>query len=101
MRAARFHSRGDIRVDEVPEPVTGAPHPLTGEEPPVVMGEVTLLGSLTYCGDHAATIALLADGKIDGELFITARISLDDLGAGGFRELIDHQETHVEILVQP
>lgn len=67
----------------------------------LVMGEVTLLGSLAYCGDHAETIALLADGKIDGEQFITARISLDDLVAGGFRELIDHKEAHVKILVHP
>lgn len=70
MRAARFHARGDIRIDDIPEPATrpgtvkvevewcgicgtdlheyldgpifaptvDAPHPLTGESAPVVLG---------------------------------------------------------------
>src|SRR5690606_5108765 len=70
MKAARFHGRGDIRIDDVPDPqvgpgqvevsvdwcgicgtdlheflegpifipAEGSPHPLTGSEPPGVMG---------------------------------------------------------------
>ncbi len=70
MKAARFHGQGDIRIDDVPEPIPGpgqvqvavdwcgicgtdlheylegpifipakgAPHPITGQEVPVVMG---------------------------------------------------------------
>jgi (R,R)-butanediol dehydrogenase/meso-butanediol dehydrogenase/diacetyl reductase len=60
-----------------------------------------VIGSLAYCGDHPDTIALLADGKVDAELFITGRIGLDDIVTGGFRELIDNKEENVKILVSP
>jgi threonine dehydrogenase-like Zn-dependent dehydrogenase len=129
MTAARFHGRGDIRVDDVPDPQVGpgqvevsvdwwgicgtdlheflegpifilqkgSPHPITGSELPVV----TLVGSLAYCGDHADTIAMLRDGKVDAEQFITGRIGLADLVDRGFRELIDNKEENVKILVSP
>jgi (R,R)-butanediol dehydrogenase/meso-butanediol dehydrogenase/diacetyl reductase len=67
----------------------------------LVMSEVTVLGSLAYCGDHADTIALLRDGKVDAEQFVTGRIGLGDLVDGGFRELIDNKEENVKILVSP
>jgi (R,R)-butanediol dehydrogenase/meso-butanediol dehydrogenase/diacetyl reductase len=67
----------------------------------LVLSEVTVLGSLAYCGDHADTIALLRDGKVDAEQFITGRIGLADLVDGGFRELIDNKEENVKILVSP
>lgn len=83
MRAARFHGREDIRIDDVPEPQTqpgtvkiavewcgicgtdlheflegpifapapGAPHPLTGEEIPIVLGH-----------EFAGTVAEVGDG---------------------------------------
>ncbi|WP_433274564.1 2,3-butanediol dehydrogenase [Pseudonocardia xinjiangensis] len=77
-----------------------------GHEPRVavndlVMSEVTLIGSLAYCGDHPDVIALLRDGKVDAEQFITGRIGLDDLVSGGFRQLIDNKEENVKILVSP
>jgi (R,R)-butanediol dehydrogenase/meso-butanediol dehydrogenase/diacetyl reductase len=67
----------------------------------LVLSEITVIGSLAYCGDHADTIALLRDGKVAAEQFITGRIALDDLVKGGFRELIDNKEENVKILVSP
>jgi (R,R)-butanediol dehydrogenase/meso-butanediol dehydrogenase/diacetyl reductase len=77
-----------------------------GHAPPVavndlVMGEVNLVGSLAYCGDHPHTIALLRDGKVNAGAFITGRIGLDRLVDGGFRQLIEHKEQNVKILVSP
>jgi (R,R)-butanediol dehydrogenase/meso-butanediol dehydrogenase/diacetyl reductase len=67
----------------------------------LVLSEVSVIGSLAYCGDHADTIALLRDGKVDAQQFITGRIGLADLVDGGFRELIDNKEENVKILVSP
>jgi len=67
----------------------------------LVMSEVKLLGSLAYCGDHSDVIALLRDGKVEAEQFITGRIGLDDLVTGGFRQLIDNKAENVKILVSP
>ncbi|MCX6462199.1 MAG: 2,3-butanediol dehydrogenase [Pseudonocardiales bacterium] len=67
----------------------------------LVLSEVTVVGSLAYCGDHPDTIALLRDGKVDAEQFITGRIGLESLVDGGFRELIDNKEENVKILVSP
>jgi hypothetical protein len=41
MRAAVFHGRRDIRLDDVPEPEVpppGGPHPITGETLPLTLG---------------------------------------------------------------
>jgi (R,R)-butanediol dehydrogenase/meso-butanediol dehydrogenase/diacetyl reductase len=67
----------------------------------LVLSEISVIGSLAYCGDHSDTIALLRDGKVAAEQFITGRIGLDDLVKGGFRELIDNKEENVKILVSP
>lgn len=67
----------------------------------LVLSEITVLGSLAYCGDHPDTIALLRDGKVAAEQFITGRIGLESLVDGGFRELIDNKEENVKILVSP
>lgn len=67
----------------------------------LVLSEISVIGSLAYCGDHADTIALLRDGKVDAAPFITGRIGLDQLVEGGFRELIDNKEENVKILVSP
>jgi (R,R)-butanediol dehydrogenase/meso-butanediol dehydrogenase/diacetyl reductase len=67
----------------------------------LVLSEVSVIGSLAYCGDHTETIALLRDGKVDAAQFITGRIGLADLVDGGFRELIDNKEENVKILVSP
>lgn len=67
----------------------------------LVMSEITVIGSLAYCGDHPDTIALLREGRVDAEQFITGRIGLGSLVDGGFRELIDNKEENVKILVSP
>ncbi len=67
----------------------------------LVFREVNLLGSLAYADDHPATIALIADGKVDPFQFITGRIDLADIVEKGFRELIENKEENVKILVHP
>lgn len=76
-------------------------HAATFDMNSLVMKEVNVLGTLAYCGDHEATIELLASGAVDAEQLITAKISLDDLVDGGFRQLIDNKVEHVKILVSP
>jgi (R,R)-butanediol dehydrogenase / meso-butanediol dehydrogenase / diacetyl reductase len=76
-------------------------HPASVNMNDLVMKEVSVLGILAYCGDHPDTIRLLREGKVDAGQFITGRIELDDLVDGGFRQLIDHKEEHVKILVHP
>lgn len=67
----------------------------------LVLSEVTVVGSLAYCGDHADTIALLRDKAVQAEPFITGRIGLESLVDRGFRELIEHKDRNVKILVSP
>jgi (R,R)-butanediol dehydrogenase / meso-butanediol dehydrogenase / diacetyl reductase len=67
----------------------------------LVFREVALLGSLAYAGDHPATIAMIADGKVDPYQFITGRIPLADIVARGFDELVNNKEENVKILVSP
>jgi (R,R)-butanediol dehydrogenase/meso-butanediol dehydrogenase/diacetyl reductase len=67
----------------------------------LVFREVSVTGSLAYCGDHADTIRLIQEGKVDPYQFITGRIDLDDIVERGFRELIDNKEENVKILVRP
>jgi (R,R)-butanediol dehydrogenase/meso-butanediol dehydrogenase/diacetyl reductase len=67
----------------------------------LVFSEVNVIGSLAYCGDHADTIGLIRDGKVDAAQFITGRIGLDDIVERGFRELIDNKDENVKILVSP
>jgi len=67
----------------------------------LVFREVTLLGSLAYADDHPATIAMVADGKVDPFQFITGRIALEDIVSAGFDALINNKEENVKILVKP
>ncbi|KAA0022644.1 2,3-butanediol dehydrogenase [Antrihabitans cavernicola] len=67
----------------------------------LVFREVNVLGSLAYADDHPATIAMIADGKVDPYQFITGRIDLDDIVKKGFDELVNNKEENVKILVKP
>ena len=67
----------------------------------LVFSEIYLVGSLAYAGRHREVIELVQDGVVDVEQFITGRIPLDDIVDQGFRELVDHKETNVKILVHP
>ncbi|PFG68391.1 (R,R)-butanediol dehydrogenase/meso-butanediol dehydrogenase/diacetyl reductase [Propionibacteriaceae bacterium ES.041] len=67
----------------------------------LVMRELNLIGTSAYCGDHAAVIELLQQGRIDAEQFITGRIGVEDIVDGGFRQLIENKDENVKILVHP
>lgn len=67
----------------------------------LVFREVNVVGSLAYCNDHADTIRLIQDGKVEPRQFITGRIGVDDIVEKGFKELITNKEENVKILVSP
>lgn len=67
----------------------------------LVLKEIDLRGTIAYVRDHAATIKLVQEGKVNLEPFITGRIPLDDLIDEGFDTLINRNETAVKIIVHP
>lgn len=67
----------------------------------VVMKELDIRGTIAYCNDHAETIKLVEEGKINLAPFITQRIKLDDLVSEGFERLIHNNESAVKIIVSP
>ncbi|WFP16147.1 2,3-butanediol dehydrogenase [Citricoccus muralis] len=67
----------------------------------LVLKELDLRGTIGYSFDHAATIKLVEEGKIDLKPFITGKIGLDGLIDEGFDTLINRNETAVKILVSP
>ncbi|MBK0421310.1 2,3-butanediol dehydrogenase [Leucobacter sp. CSA2] len=67
----------------------------------LVLKEIDLRGTIAYVRDHAATIKLVQDGKVDLEPFITGRIALENLIDEGFDTLINRNETAVKIIVHP
>lgn len=69
--------------------------------PLLVLKEIDLRGTIGYANDHPATIELVRSGKLDLAPFITAKIPLDDLVEKGFDQLINNNEHHVKILVDP
>ncbi|GLZ52124.1 2,3-butanediol dehydrogenase [Actinomycetospora sp. NBRC 106378] len=76
-------------------------HPATFDVNSLVFSEITLVGSLAYANRHEEVIELIRSGTVDVEQFITGRIALEDIVDRGFRELIDHKESNVKILVHP
>ena len=54
-----------------------------------------------YENEFPAAIGLLADGRIDVESLISARIELADLVEKGFNPLIREADRYVKILVYP
>jgi (R,R)-butanediol dehydrogenase/meso-butanediol dehydrogenase/diacetyl reductase len=76
-------------------------HPATVDMQKLVLKEIDLRGTIGYANDHPATIKLVADGKVNLEPFITARIALDDLVAEGIDELINNNDNQVKIIVHP
>lgn len=67
----------------------------------LVMKEIDLRGTIAYVRDHAETIRLVEEGRIDLTPFITGRIGLEGIVDEGFDTLIHHNETAVKILVSP
>ena len=76
-------------------------HPATFDVNALVFSEIYLVGSLAYANRHEEVIELIRSGTVDVDQFITGRIGLEDIVERGFRELIDHKESNVKILVQP
>lgn len=69
--------------------------------PNLVLKEIDLRGTIGYSNDHPATIKLVQEGKLDLSKFITGRLALEELVEKGFDELINNNEKHVKILVNP
>lgn len=67
----------------------------------LVFSEVNLTGVLCYNNEYAATIAMMADGRIPAGELITKRIKLADIVEEGFGELVRNKDRNVKILVQP
>jgi hypothetical protein len=82
MRAARFHAQKDVRIEDVPEPVT---------RPGTAKIKVAWCG---ICGTDLHEC-------LEGPIFIPGRIALDELITKGFDTLIHHNDTAVKILVHP
>ncbi|CAK3858709.1 chlorophyll synthesis pathway [Lecanosticta acicola] len=70
---------------------------------PFLGKHITMKGSLVY--DDSAmqeVMSLIVEGKLNGwREMVTGRIGLDGIVGDGFRELIDHKEKHIKILVNP
>jgi len=65
----------------------------------VVLQEREIIGSLGYVDDFPRAIALVADGQVDANALISARIALRDIVSEGFEKLIDEPDEHVRIVV--
>jgi (R,R)-butanediol dehydrogenase/meso-butanediol dehydrogenase/diacetyl reductase len=63
--------------------------------------EKEIVFSIGYDDEFTAAINYLADGRVNVEPLITARIKVDELVDKGIKELIEHGSDHVKILVYP
>lgn len=63
--------------------------------------EKEITTSQGYVDEFSPAIAFLADGRVQVESMITRKITLDDLVEKGFKELIEHPEKNIKILVSP
>lgn len=58
-------------------------------------------GYTGYFSEFEPAVALIGKGLIDAENLITGKIALKDLVEKGFKELIDHKESNLKIIVSP
>ena len=65
----------------------------------IVLQEREIIGNLAYVDDFPRAISLMADGRVNGNDFVTGRIGLKDIIDKGFQALIDRPEDHVRIIV--
>jgi (R,R)-butanediol dehydrogenase/meso-butanediol dehydrogenase/diacetyl reductase len=65
----------------------------------LVYGEKQIMGSMGGYGVFDDAIAMMADGRFDGDPLITKKIGLEDIVEQGFRALIEHKQDNVKILV--
>jgi (R,R)-butanediol dehydrogenase / meso-butanediol dehydrogenase / diacetyl reductase len=58
--------------------------------------------TICYCDDFPAAIAMMADGRIKADGYITKRIALDDIVKEGFNTLTGpDKKAQVKIIVTP
>ncbi len=68
----------------------------------LVFTEKNIVGTIAYRHEFPSTIALMSDGRIKAEGYITKRILLDDIVKEGFGALTGpEKKKHVKILVTP
>ncbi|GAA0063283.1 2,3-butanediol dehydrogenase [Clostridium sp. CTA-1] len=68
----------------------------------LVFTEKKIVGTLAYRHEFPATMALMKDGRIKTEGYITKKIALDDIVEEGFGALTGpEKKKHVKILVTP
>ncbi len=68
----------------------------------IVMTEKKIVGSICYCDDFPATIAMMGDGRIKADGYITKKIYIDDIAKEGFGTLTGpDKKAHVKIIVTP
>lgn len=67
----------------------------------IVLTEKELVGTIAYRKIFPATMALMADGRISTDGWITKKITLDEIVENGFEELLRNKDQHVKILVRP
>ena len=68
----------------------------------IVLTEKKIVGSICYCNDFPATIAMMADGRIKADGYITKRVALDDIVTEGFGTLTGpDKKAQVKIIVTP
>lgn len=68
----------------------------------LVFSEKKIVGTLAYRHEFPATIALMSDGRVKAEGYITKKIVLDDIVEEGFGTLTGpEKKKHVKILVTP
>jgi len=90
-----------VRPGGVVVNVAIAGKPLTVDLLPLILKEVSVLGSICYANDHQAVIDLLRVHEFPVDQFITGRIALDELVEHGIRPLAEEPEVHVKIVVSP
>lgn len=66
----------------------------------IVMNELEVLGHMNNGGEMPQVIALMANGTLKPEQFITGRIGLSEVVEKGYKELIK-EKSHIKILVDP
>jgi len=64
--------------------------------------EKRFMGGMAFNNDdYPKVIEAIADGRLKPERMITARIPLSQLMEKGIKELIEHKDVHVKILIDP
>ncbi|WP_089749409.1 MULTISPECIES: 2,3-butanediol dehydrogenase [unclassified Candidatus Frackibacter] len=67
----------------------------------LVLTEKEVIGTIAYRDVFPATMALMADGRIEAKNMITSQIGLEEVIENGFDELLANKNEHIKILVNP